>query len=806
MSVVASRVARRLLVAGCATALAVSTLVAGVLPSSAAAAVPAAALPALSALSALSALPAGPSLSSAPDSSFWGTNGRVTDIVSDGTSAYLAGAFDFVGPTTGRGTLVDSSAGTRLSSDAIRADGPVWAAADDDAGGYYLGGSFARIGTTRRNGIAHVLADGSLDPGFDPALVGDVRALAVVAGRLVVGGTLTSAGGLPAGGLVALAPDGSRVAGWVGTTDGFVSTLRVVADRLYVGGTFARVDGVAHANLARLVVVDGSLDAEFAATASAGVRSVGVAPGVTRDLDTVYAGGDFTTVTAQGLVRSHARLVALTGAGRDLGWTASAPAPVTSVAVSPDRATILVGGGFTSLNGAARVRVGRLTTTGTLTSFDARLDGCFAPHVTQYTNQFTPCWGEVNSVGWSPGGETMYVGGVFTSAQGQLRHNAAAFSSASGALTTWVPAPSARVRVITPVTRGLALGGDFTSVNGTYRRGLAKISLSTGRADPAWRADTDNIVLDLDFNTSKTYLFAAGAFTRVAGQPRMGVAAVTTANATLSPTFTTPVNKPVLSIAVRGSYAYLGGLFTAVGSVARSHAARVSVVSGLADGWVANTVGTGATQRDGGAVTSLAVTSNASRVFLAGGFTAVNNVPTWGGIIAVTGATGAVLGSRLGGVQRCGDTYGINRIHLSGDDRRLYGGDLCPDSIYQWDAVNLATTKPAGLNWMTLCNGGMQGRLEAGGHFYYGTHGGDVGQGGWCYTAPNDPTHLVQQRAFAFSATDGAALDWAPTFDSPMGVWAYAAVPQGLLVGGDFTLAGDRSQVQQGLALFRGTP
>ena len=137
---------------------------------------------------------------------------------------------------------------------------------------------------------------------------------------------------------------------------------------------------------------------------------------------------------------------------------------------------------------------------------------------------------------------------------------------------------------------------------------------------------------------------------------------------------------------------------TTVGTVARSHAARVSASNGRADAWVANTVGAGATQQDGGAVTSLAVTAGSSRVFMAGGFTSVNGSTVVGGIIVVSGTSGAVIPSRLGGVQRCGNTFGINRLYLSPDGLRLYGGDLCPDDVYQWDAYNLAAVKADALS------------------------------------------------------------------------------------------------------------
>jgi hypothetical protein len=57
-----------------------------------------------------------------------------------------------------------------------------------------------------------------------------------------------------------------------------------------------------------------------------------------------------------------------------------------------------------------------------------------------------------------------------------------------------------------------------------------------------------------------------------------------------------------------------------------------------------------------------------------------------------------------------------------------------------------------------------------------------------------------------FDATSGALRPDSPQFDSPMGVWSFAVIPQGLLVGGDFSWAVDHKTVRQGLALFPGTP
>jgi hypothetical protein len=208
-------------------------------------------------------------------------------------------------------------------------------------------------------------------------------------------------------------------------------------------------------------------------------------------------------------------------------------------------------------------------------------------------------------------------------------------------------------------------------------------------------------------------------------------------------------------------------------------------------------------------VQSMVVAPDGSKVYLGGPFTAVNGTSVSGGVVAVNGTTGNLLPNGiLGGVEGCGGVGPwIVHLAISPDGQRLYGGDVCPDRIYQWDAVNLTTQQnPTGLLWKSWCNGGMQGALEVNGHFYYGSHGGDRGNKGYCWVSPANHTSVPQSRYAVFDAATGALQPDSPQFDSPMGVWSFAAIPQGLLVGGDFSWAVNHQNVRQGLALFPGTP
>lgn len=768
--------------------------------------------------SAAPVLPPGPALSLTADSSFWGANGRVDDIVSNGTKAWIAGGFDYVGPNTGRAVTVDSSSGATVPSSNI-VDGTVNASAPDGKGGYYLAGDFSRVSDLRRQGLVHIKPDATVDRSWPASAVtttvtvggvaksqtGSVTSIAVAGDRLIIGGDFDAVNGVPSSRLAAIGLDGNVISTWRASANAPVNAVAVAGDSVYVGGSFTNLNGAGRGYLSRLRLLDGATDPTFTATTNGAVYALDVRAGATRAQDRVKLGGDFTAVTSSGVTSTRTRIASVDGNGATSSWAPSANGPVRAVATDPATGTTFVGGTFSQLNGQNRTQVGAYDAAGALTGFNAALAGCQAPHTLKSTYTLPPCTVEVQALQVAAG--TVYVGGVFTTSQGSLRHDAASYSVATGQLTPWLPMPGARVRTFTNLGSTTVMGGDFVSAGGQYRRGVAKIDLATGRLDPTFRADADNMVLDLELTADRTKLYLGGTFKSVNGVTRQRLAAVDANTGALVTGFAPKVNKDVYTIAVRQGYVYLGGQFTAIGAVTRQHAARISALNGSVDTtWTADTNGPTGTTYHEGMVLSLAVAPDNSRVFLAGPFKTVNGVALPDGIVALSGATGAVLPRQLGGVQSCGTYHWVVALKLSDDGQRLYGGDVCPDWIYQWDAVNLSQTKANGLNWDTACNGGMQGALEVNGTFYYGTHGGTKGSGGYCWQSPSNTTEIAQQRFFAFRAGDGALTDYAPQFDSPMGVWSFAATPQGLLVGGDFTVAGDRNTVAQGLTLFRGTP
>lgn len=743
---------------------------------------------------------ANPSLTYVPTPLWWGTNGRVVDILPAGNRVYLAGGFDYVGPTTGYGVGVDAASGTRLA-DAPLVDGPVRAAAPDGQGGWYIAGDFTYVGGTYRKRAAQITASGQVTS-WNPRPNATVRALVVAGGSVFLGGDFTSLAGTPVTRLGAVkTSDGAAVPGWSASADGSIRSVVAAGGAVYVAGAFSHINDSAHEGVVRLSAATGALDPGFGGQTSGAVNAAALSP----DGDTLYVGGDFSAAGIGSSFQSRSRLAAFsTSNGAVTAWAPGANGSVLALATNPANGNVYAGGLFDAAGGAARARLAGFAPAGGLLGFDAGLNGCNTRHTTKEAHTNAACTPEVDALAAADG--MLYVGGRFGQSFGTRRHDAAAFSLANGGLGGWDPVPSDRVLTVAAPGGNVFVGGELTSINGAVRQGIAALDARTGAVDPSFNADANDMVLDLALSPDGSRLYLAGHFTAVRDKSRYHLASVQTTDGSPDLAFHPKFNNDVLALAVGNGSLYVGGQFKRIGQQARGHTAKLSLSTGALDtAFAANTSGPGGPLRAYGMVQTLQVAPDGSKVYLGGPFETVNAAQRRG-IAVVNGLTGALLGNQLGGVQSCqpGNDW-IVKLSLSSDGKRLYGGDLCPDYVYQWDAVKLSSpSNPTGLTWKTLCNAGMQGALEVNGHFYYGTHGGNQGSGGRCWASPSGGPNVSQQRYFVFDAASGALLPDNPSFDAPMGVWSFAALPGGLLVGGDFTRAA--GYLHQGLAYFPGTP
>src|SRR5215207_1688371 len=172
----------------------------------------------------------------------WVADGGVQALARVGQTLYLAGSFTRLSPPTGSGVTVDA-AGAVVPGPEF--DARVEATLGDGAGGLYVAGSFEHVDGAPAT-IAHLLADGSVDPAFaGPAIKGSVRALAVSGGKLYAGGHIDSVNGT-AGVRHMLRVDkstGTLDTGFKPFVTGYsegISALAASGSTLYVGGSFTQ--------------------------------------------------------------------------------------------------------------------------------------------------------------------------------------------------------------------------------------------------------------------------------------------------------------------------------------------------------------------------------------------------------------------------------------------------------------------------------------------------------------------------------------------------------------------------------------
>ncbi len=132
----------------------------------------------------------------------------------------------------------------------------------------------------------------------------------------------------------------------------------------------------------------------------------------------------------------------------------------------------------------------------------------------------------VHSLAASPDGQTIYVGGDFASIDGVARSRVAAFSAATGAVTSFDPGANARVTGISAATTAVYLSGSFSVVGGAARQRLAAVNPSTGAALPTFTSNADNVVYQTALSGDGSKLYLAGAFTSLNGDAGQHAAAV----------------------------------------------------------------------------------------------------------------------------------------------------------------------------------------------------------------------------------------------------------------------------------------
>jgi hypothetical protein len=186
--------------------------------------------------------------------------------------------------------------------------------------------------------------------------------------------------------------------------------------------------------------------------------------------------------------------------------------------------TIYVGGSFTQIRETA---ADPWTVRNYLFAYD-RATGDISP-------TFLPVLdGAVNSLLASPNG-LLIVGGAFKNVNGESRRNLVALDPVTGEIEDdWVGrSDGGTVRDMVMHGNSLYIGGAFNWVNGTAHSGLARLNATTGEIDPTFnintavgRHGTSFYVWTIDVTPDGDTLAVGGNFTEVDGLPRNQVALI----------------------------------------------------------------------------------------------------------------------------------------------------------------------------------------------------------------------------------------------------------------------------------------
>ena len=372
------------------------------------------------------------------------------------------GGSSILGSTTVSVVILDEEFGPgsvdRVFDSTLGVNGPVRSVVVQPGGQILMAGAFTRFSTNSRNHVVRLNSDGTLDLTFDPG-VGPNALISSVApgpnGKVLVAGAFDRISGVSFNRLGRLNSDGTPDLTFNRslTINAGVDTLALQADGriLYGGGFSLPTRGVGR------LFVDGNVDPSFdiGSGADAPVHAV-------REL----TDGSIVVAGAFGLFSGdvHSRVAVLTSGGQlntSFATGAILDGSIFGVVEQADGKLIVVGDFLTTAS-TNRLRIARLNRDGTL-------DGGY--NVGRGANATVYC------VALQSSGQAI-IGGDFTSVNGTNRVRFARLNIDGALDTTFDPGRGANNTVFSMTVLAdddILIAGDFTSVGGLPRQGVARI-------------------------------------------------------------------------------------------------------------------------------------------------------------------------------------------------------------------------------------------------------------------------------------------------------------------------------------------
>jgi hypothetical protein len=368
------------------------------------------------------------------------------------------------------------------------------------------------------------------------------------------------------------ATSGAADASWIpsGCCGTQVDTIALTANRLYVAGFLDNFRDVMALNL-----VDGAVDASWEPPLH---DQTGRVTALFANASTLYAGGNFKTDSTAPARKNLAAIDATTGALT--GWAPDGAGSVKALAAAGS--DVVAGGSFETYGGVPRRDLAAIDlTTGMPTAFQAPID--------EQSAGFT----SVDELALGDG--VLWAAGNFgTTGSNPTTSGLAAFDSQSGAQTSFnlpVGSGSGHVHALAATGSIAYIGGSFSQIGSTQRRGIAAVRHVPGQQGEVLRFDADVTgdvdALALDGGT----LYAGGLFDKVnttgVGATRNNLASVDSTSGDVLP-FDPNVDGRVRALQLDGGTLFAGGDFHSIGSTERQRLAAIDRGTAAPTAWRAD--------------------------------------------------------------------------------------------------------------------------------------------------------------------------------------------------------------------------
>ncbi|TWE11816.1 PKD domain-containing protein [Rudaeicoccus suwonensis] len=307
-------------------------------------------------------------------------------------------------------------------------------------------------------------------------------------------------------------------------------------------------------------------------------------------------------------------------------------------------------------------------------------------------------------------------------------------------------------------------------------------------------------------------VYVGGDFTTVDGIARSHIAAFDTATGALDTSFAPSINGEVRAIVATNTTVYAGGAFMSAAGVARTRLAAFTASNGTMLPW--------APTADNGYVWAMVITPDQSKVVIGGQFSTLSGQSVYG-MGAVDATTGAVQPWAANATIQDYNNGAIDT--LTTDGNQIYGGGFAYGAGATFEGTFALNPNTGAINWLNDCQGDTYGTLPVGQVLYTVSHAHNCQMIG--AFPQSNPWAINQRHALAFTTyptgtnsgpdeygwnyagiPDSSLLQWFPQLytgtytGQDQAAWSVTGNSQYIALGGEFP--GVNYKSQQGLTRF----